>query len=340
MEWVSFDEIKKAVTLAMVINRYGWQLRPAGPHVLRGRCPLPTHSSGESKESFIATLDKGAGGAWSCHSNSCASARGGKKGGNAIDLVAAMEGCSIREAALKMQQWFSVPNSGTSSVKRHEPAAAKPAGHEPKRQLVSEKREGEPDGPNKPLAFALKSVDPAHPYFKERGITEETAREFGAGFFPGKGSMAGRVVFAIHNGAGEIVAYAGRSIDGTEPRYKFPAGFKKSLELFNFHRVKAKDALSVVVVEGFFDCMKVTQAGYGCVALMGSAMSQAQEDLLADNFAEVILMLDGDEAGRRAVAEIGDRLGRRVYRVISVGMPDGGQPDQMTTEEVQRTLSS
>ena len=72
--------------------------------------------------------------------------------------------------------------------------------------------------------------------------------------------MHDRIVIPIHNPEGELVAYAGRSIDGSEPRYKFPAGFHKSLELFNLHRVRGE--VSVVLVEGFFDCMKVTQAGF------------------------------------------------------------------------------
>ena len=63
MEWVSFDEIKKAVTLRMVIDRYGIRLKQVGPQTLRGRCPLPTHTSEKSRESFTATLDKGQGGA-------------------------------------------------------------------------------------------------------------------------------------------------------------------------------------------------------------------------------------------------------------------------------------
>ena len=92
--------------------------------------------------------------------------------------------------------------------------------------------------------------------------------------------MHDRIVIPIHNSEGELVAYAGRSIDGSEPRYKFPAGFHKSLELFNLHRVKGE--VSVVLVEGFFDCMKVTQAGFPCVALMGSTMSKAQEELLGE----------------------------------------------------------
>ena len=338
MEWVNFEEIKRTVTLQMVLDRYGFKLRRVGVGSLRGKCPLPTHSSKESKESFTATFSKGAGGAWACQSQSCVAARGGRRGGNALDFVAVMEGCSVREAALKLQQWFSVPASNPKpSPARQEPPAA--AVQEPKKQLVSkENRAGESDGPNKPLGFALKGIDPGHPYLAARGISRETAEAFGVGFFPGKGSMAGRCVIPIADRGGELVAYAGRSIDNTEPRYKFPAGFRKSRELFNLHRVKGE--LRVVVVEGFFDCMKVSQAGYPCVALMGSALSGTQDDLIAEYFAEVVLMLDGDEAGRRATDEICDRLQNIVFRVATVELGAGVQPDQLSSEEISRMLAA
>src|SRR6202030_1751061 len=123
------------------------------------------------------------------------------------------------------------------------------------------------EGENKPLTFALQGIDHAHAYLKQRGITETAAEYFGIGFFPGKGSMTGRVVIPIHNERGELIAYAGRAIDQTEPKYKLPAGFKKSAVLFNLHRVKLDDL--VIIVEGFFDCLKVWQAGFPeVVALM------------------------------------------------------------------------
>src|ERR1019366_7157892 len=100
------------------------------------------------------------------------------------------------------------------------------------------------------------------------GITDDTARAFGVGIFSGKGTMHGRCVVPIHNPKGELVAYAGRAIDGTEPKYKFPVGFHKSVELYNLNRI-SKGECAVVVVEVFFDCMTVSQAGYPCVALMG-----------------------------------------------------------------------
>lgn len=337
-DWVSFDEIKKQVPLESVINRYGILLRKVGPYILRGQCPLPSHGSESSRDSFTATLNKGTGGAWACQSQSCIKSRG-RIGGNVLDFVAAMEKCSVRDAAIKLQTWFLVPAAGGNGK---EPQTETAPRKEPEKRgdLVSEKKEngsGESET-NKPLTFTLQKIDHRHPYLSERGITEATAQEFGIGFFPGKGSMHGRIVIPIHNATGELVAYAGRSIDGSEPRYKFPAGFHKSRELFNLHRVVGEP--SVVLVEGFFDCMKVAQAGFPCVALMGSTMSAAQEKYLADHFGLVVLMLDGDDAGRGATAEIAERLQRSVFQVKTVELDDGVQPDELSEKELKAELDA
>src|SRR5580698_5320634 len=114
MDWVSFDEIKKEVSLQMAIERYGIPLRRVNATTLRGRCPLPTHRSEKSTESFTATLTKGVGGAWACQSQSCAKSRG-RMGGNVLDFVAAMEQCTVRDAAIKLQMWFLVPAAGNGS---------------------------------------------------------------------------------------------------------------------------------------------------------------------------------------------------------------------------------
>lgn len=336
MDWVSFDEIKKVVTLQMAIGHYGIQLRHVNATTLRGKCPLPSHRSDKSKESFTATLTKGIGGAWACQSQSCIKERG-RVGGNVLDFVAAMEQCSVRDAAIKLQKWFLVPMAGDGSVTvEKEPHANTFAGKESVSKMAGD---GAGDsGLNKPLTFTLQNIDHSHPYLHERGVMKETVEKFGVGFFSGKGSMHDRIVIPIHNSKGELVAYAGRSIDGSEPRYKFPAGFHKSMELFNVHRVK--EEVSVVLVEGFFDCMKVTQAGFPCVALMGSTISNAQEEIIREYFAHVVVMLDGDEAGKQASDYIVDRLHRFVFQLNVVLLPDGNQPDDLSRSELQKLVDS
>src|ERR1700680_635685 len=136
MDWVSFDEIKKSVTLQMAIGHYGIPLRRVGPDTLRGKCPLPAHNSKTSTESFTATLSKGVGGAWACQSQSCIKSRG-RVGGNVLDFVAAMEKCSVRDAAIKLQMWFLVPAAGeTRGPGGKEPLAEISVGKEPEPNLV------------------------------------------------------------------------------------------------------------------------------------------------------------------------------------------------------------
>jgi DNA primase len=95
----------------------------------------------------------------------------------------------------------------------------------------------------------------------------------------------------------------------------------------------------VVVVEGFFDCKKVTAAGFPCVVLMGCSLSEAQQALLCRHFRRVVLLLDGDEAGKAATNECLLQLGRQMW-VRAVVLPDGQQPDQLITEALTKLLGS
>ena len=80
----------------------------------------------------------------------------------------------------------------------------------------------------------LRGVDGSDAYLAAREIQAGTAARFGVGFYRGPGFMSGRVVIPIHDERGRLVAYAGRAVDGREPRYRFPAGFGKSQVWFNW----------------------------------------------------------------------------------------------------------
>ena len=164
---------------------------------------------------------------------------------------------------------------------------------------------------------AREALAHAHSYIDKRGITPATARSLGIGYYSGPGIMQGRVVIPIRNSAHELVAYAGRSIDGEEPKYRFPAGFHKSLELFQLHRARHAGADTVIIVEGLFDAAKVWQAGNrNVVALMGSSLSESQAGLLEKHFRSAVLMLDGDVAGavsRRISLRVENRRRAREY---------------------------
>lgn len=307
-----FQSLKQRIPIDHVLARYGVRLRSVGSHTLYGRCPLPTHTSRKSRESFSVNLSLQV---WSCHSASCIAARGGRIGGHLIDLVAIMERCGLREAGLRLQDWFSVRASHPAPVRG---LAMAPSTVEP----------------NRPLGFALRGIDTRHPYLAHRGISPATARLFGVGMYRGTGFLAGRCVIPIHDEKSQLVAYAGRAVNGEEPKYRFPAGFKKSRVLFNLARAIQTGGGNVIVVEGFFDALKVHQAGHpAVVALMGASFSQRQSDLLLSHFARVTLMLDGDETGRRA-GEVIVQLLKPKVPVRKVELPNRVQPDQLSSAEI------
>ncbi len=322
--FVGFHALKQAVTIVQVLNRYGLldQMHRSGDS-LSGPCPL---HAGHDESQFRVSISKNCWICFTCHA-----------GGSIIDFVSRKEGIGIREAALLIQDWFGVkpasnasPGNSESSAQGH-PRQSKPARAEPT--------------VNAPLRFTLSHLDPRHPYLAERGLSEATIKTFGLGYCS-IGILAGRVVIPIHSATGQILAYAGRwpgEPAPDTPKYKLPPGFRKSLELFNQHRASAADArLPLVVVEGFFGCMSVWQAGYQrVVAIMGSMLSYAQEELilkLAGPGGRVILMFDEDEAGRSGRAEARTRLERWLQVNVLTFDKEGTQPDQLPSEEVQRLL--
>jgi DNA primase len=323
--------MKAIVSMEMALAHYGVRLRRVNKTSLRGACPLPTHPKGGNENSFGVETAKNA---WSCQSRGCVVSRLGRKGGNVLDFVAIMEDCSIRDAALKLQEWFGVSDAESPISDASESGASN--------ELVARREEEETESQDEPvnpsLDFQLQRIDFSHPYLRQRGIGQEVAEYFGVGFFPGKGSMQGRVMIPIHNESGQLVAYAGRALGDEEPKYKLPAGFRKSHVLYNPHRAIEAEGKEVIAVEGFFDALKVHQAGFPrVVSLMGATLSSRQETLLIERFERVILMLDGDSAGREATTAISSRLAERVF-VRIVRLPDGEQPDRLSSEAIRRLI--
>ena len=315
VEWVDFKNVKAKVSMATVLSHYDVRLRRVGADEFRGKCPLPTHSSTSSNDSFSCSFTRNA---WSCQSASCIAARSGRVGGNVLDFVAEMERCSIREAALHLQHSLAENRIPRAASRNEEPVPYTPD--------------------NRPLSFTLRNIDHQHPYVASRGLSEYTARYFGVGYYDGNGFLRGRVVIPIHNEHGELVAYSGRAIDQTKPKYRLPRGFRKSHLLFNLHRAIQKGNRTLILVEGFFDTFKIHQAGHHNVAaLMGSKLSDRQAGLIGTYFDQVILMLDADEAGKAATAAARTALSS-ILVVQIVELASGTQPDQLASEEINQLL--
>jgi len=332
--YVDFKAVKQAVSILQILDHYGLTggLKRNGDS-LSGTCPI---HKGENPSEFRVSISKNC---WNCFSQ-C------KRGGNILDFVRLKENITLRDAALRIAEWFAL--SMTDGAKQKSGANAevetlKKRAPVPAKETVAADESAEP---NKPLGFQLQNLDQTHPYLTERGLTIETIVDFGLGFCA-KGSMAGRIVIPIHNPEGQVVAYAGRwpgTPPADTPKYKLPPGFRKSLELFNIDQaLKEPDDVPLVIVEGFFDCIKLVQHGVRrVVALMGSGMSQGQESLLCkyiNSGDRVALMLDEDDAGREGREQILQRLATKMYVKIIRFDQEGDQPGDLTEDELFRLLS-
>jgi len=330
-QFIDFKAVKAALTIERVLEHYGLldRFKRSGDS-LSGPCPI---HKGTNPSQFRVSLSKNI---WNCFSE-C------KHGGNVLDFISRMENVTIHAAALKAIEWFGLDPDAMSADSESDKEESGGAPNE--RKVSPPKAEAKPvpetSGPNKPLKFRLDKLERNHPYLTERGLTQETVIDFGVGFCA-KGMMAGRIAIPIHNEAGEVVAYAGRVLgDASDdtPKYKLPQGFRKSLELFNIDRaVKEPFDKPLVIVEGFFDCMKLHQAGCRkVVALMGCTLSAAQEEIIkkyTDGKSQVLVMLDEDEAGRAGREDIAVRLSPFVFVKIERFDAEGRQPEHLSPEEV------
>jgi DNA primase len=154
--------------------------------------------------------------------------------------------------------------------------------------------------------------------------------------------MAGRIAIPIHNADGKLVAYAGRwaapldALPEGKGKYEFPSGFRKELELFNLHRVA--HCRHLVVVEGFFGVMRLHSLRLPAVALMGTAVSVKQLELLAHaNARHITVLLDGDVPGQAAAEAVAGAIANVAWARI-VHLPDGAQPDTVGAALLERLL--
>ncbi len=335
--FVDFRKVKSQVTMLQVLERYGLMavLKQSGDR-LSGCCPI---HKGSNPTQFRVSVSRNC---WNCF-GSCG------RGGNVIDLVQLLAGITFREAALLLQEWFmpgkgidhqATAASATASMHPHTKAA-------PPSNTMTDEISDDETGENPPLSFELKSLKQDHPYPAERGLTAATVKSYGIGYCS-KGCLRGYLAIPIRNREGKLVAYMGRwpgDPPADTPKYKLPKGFRKNVELFNLDRAAQADASQpLLVVEGVFDCLHLVQLGYPrTVALLGSALSARQQDLLRDAVGAgggIFLLLDADDAGRKGSADAAGRLSRfGAVRTIDIGR-FRSQPEQLSAEEAAALLAA
>lgn len=205
-------------------------------------------------------------------------------------------------------------------------------------------------------------------YYQKRGLSLKTIKHFGLGAAPdswdalinhlkSKGftisdmvtanvvgvSQRGsyydrfrkRAMFPIINIRGNIVGFSGRAMPGDDKqggKYVNTADtpvYKKSENLFGINYAKNFCSEQMILVEGNMDVISLHQAGFeNVVAPLGTAFTTEQANLIARYTKEIVLMLDADAAGQKAIRRAEEILRNTGLTVRVVSIPNGKDPDE------------
>lgn len=150
--------------------------------------------------------------------------------------------------------------------------------------------------------------------------------------------FAGRIIFPIRDDNGYLVGFGGRltqAVNSQQPKYinsSADSGFRKGNVLYGLFRAKdtIKENGRVFVVEGYRDVMAMHAAGYSeTVGLCGTALADGQAELLKSLNADIILVLDGDGAGRKAAGHNMALLQAKGLETSVVYLTEGEDPDSL-----------
>lgn len=143
-----------------------------------------------------------------------------------------------------------------------------------------------------------------------------------------------RIMFPLYDVSGQVVGFSGRIYkDVDQNKYlntKETDIFKKGEMLYHYHIAREECRLkkSVIVMEGFMDVIRASIVGVkNTVALMGTALTNNQFNLIKRLSNNIILCLDGDDPGVKAMLSVGEHLLDEGVEVKVVVLPDNDDPD-------------
>lgn len=147
--------------------------------------------------------------------------------------------------------------------------------------------------------------------------------------------FSNRIMFPLYNLNGQVVAYSGRIYNKSDNAKYFNTReteiFKKGELLYNYHRARnvARMKNKVILMEGFMDVIRAYSINIkNVVAVMGTAFTKKQTELIKRMAKEVILCFDGDEAGEKATDSAIKELSKVGVHPKVVRLPDDMDPDE------------
>jgi DNA primase len=328
------EEIRSKVDIVDFISDYV-QLKKSGQNY-KGLCPF--HS--EKTPSFMVSQSKQIFHCFGCGI-----------GGDVVSFLMKHDNLSFNEAKRYIAKKAGIKISDLNLNKR-----------------VSEKREKLLRIQTEALKFFaenLKSSNPAQAYLKKRGVDEVSIDNFHIGYAPGerdalfkylkkeghpdslikdaglvvfdgkdyRDTFRGRVIFPIFNYQNDVIAFGGRVMDNSMPKYlNSPETeiFKKGDTLFaiNLSKDEIRKKGYAIIVEGYLDAIMCHQYGFkNTVAPLGTALTLRHLQRLKFLTVKVVLVFDSDEAGISAARRSLSILCECDFRARILLLPEGEDPD-------------
>ena len=186
------------------------------------------------------------------------------------------------------------------------------------------------------LGFAPNSFTDFSAYMRSRGYTYD---ELVAGFLCGKSekgtyydAFRNRVMFPIIDVSGNVIAFGGRVMDDSKPKYKNSSDtpvYKKSRHLFALNFARQSCSESLILCEGYMDVIAMHAAGFtNAVATLGTAITSEQARVMSRYTKKVVISYDSDEAGQRAAARAVKILSDVGLDVAILKVPGSKDPDE------------
>ena len=187
------------------------------------------------------------------------------------------------------------------------------------------------------LGFAPGSFNMLTDYMHKKGYTDQ---ELAQGFLCGISQKNGRaydyfrnrVMFPIIDTAGNVIAFGGRVMDDSKPKYlnssDTPA-FQKRKNLFALNYAKNHSSERLILCEGYMDVISLHAYGFeNAVATLGTAITPEQARLMTKYTKQVVICYDADEAGQRAAIKAMEVLGQVGMDVRVLHVNDAKDPDE------------
>ena len=173
-------------------------------------------------------------------------------------------------------------------------------------------------------------------YLRRRGFTEPELESSGLIKRSAKGNLYDifrhRVMVPIIDVRGNIIAFGGRVLDDSKPKYiNSPETmvYHKSRTLFALNIAKKSTSKRFILCEGYMDVISMHEAGFDtAVCACGTALTPEQVKLLSEYAEEVVLSYDSDEAGQKATERSLGLFANSPVKVSVLKIPGAKDPDE------------